>query len=93
RLPAFMKAGNLTPFLDRKLSVLPHGNTCLWCCTSFVNWGGSNVPRKKRPVRTRNLGCRNKSGVTESENRIRTRPGQARVPAYAIGKPSIGLSR
>jgi hypothetical protein len=44
RLPAFMKAGNLTPFLDRELEIAGHGNTCLWCCTSFVNSEGPSSP-------------------------------------------------
>jgi hypothetical protein len=49
-LPVFMKAGNLTPFLDRKLTIVRHGNTCIWCCTSFVNSEGSmNTERAGSP--------------------------------------------
>jgi hypothetical protein len=61
RLPAFMKTGNLTPFLDRELAITGHGNTCLWCCTSFVNSEGSTFPSLAEQEEG---GCRIKSGMT-----------------------------
>jgi hypothetical protein len=39
-LPGFMKPGNRASFFKRELVVAGHGNTCSWCCTSFVNSAG-----------------------------------------------------
>src|SRR5205085_12460449 len=44
RVAGLSKLGNRAALFEREVAVVfSHGNTLVWCCTSFVNSGGSRV--------------------------------------------------
>jgi len=90
RLPAFMKAGNRTPFLDRKLCVRSHSNTGLRCCTSFVSSGlARRACRRASGSRRRNLpGTPEALTFPPADCRLRPRPEGARCRAAAWSERS-----